>query len=766
MGGFTFRRSYGSRSPVCSPRPPTPLTECDLQLASPVGLAQDRRGNVWIADAGHNRLLVVDDTLERLLGQVGTAGDEPGSFDLPLRLAHHPTAAAVYVADTGNGRVQRLDYEYDGEVPRVSGVGAFAATGEFHPNGVVAHEYRDGVRVVAADEFYREETTCAAGWSSSTRTGPNCARSARSARKTRSRCTGRRASTSTTRDASTSPTRVTACSTTARPGPEARLYRPLRPVGRAGPFEGCADAVLDDLPMPRDVAVVGSGRDAQIFVPDAGTGRVHVYTSVGIPDGVVPESDEDLRAHAGLEDGVGIPRDGRLDEPGDGDPGEQRRFEGPVGIRPFDGVSAPDSDADDPTLALLVSEAMSQRVGAYAVDVHRETGRRFGTVGGVRDDPGQFSVPTGSAVVGADGGPLSGSGLVADGANGRLQRFPLDGTVSSGDSAPDDGADALAPVALPATRFPFGLAFWPSVGGGGRLFVTDYTARYREDDRGQIHVYAVDEDASGERGAVDLSLVHSFGSWGLGEGEVKLPRGVAVEPVGGQRARVYAADSGNGRIGVWEYDWVSDAATPLGDRGCFGYIEGGFWNPSDVAVGRRGLYVADENNHRVQRYDGDEWHAVGAPGYGSGHEFLLPISVDTHDGYLFVLDLVTRAVCVFAEDGDADGGLRPVDSMRAFGGDAASGDLWLPYLLSVGDVSDAAGVARSSPTRRSTWRTTTRGPVRSDPARAGRRSSRRREKTSRCRRRGYDSCSILSTMASAYSSVPTFSASSRWRARS
>ncbi|MFC7141170.1 NHL repeat-containing protein [Halosimplex aquaticum] len=693
MGGFTFRRSYGSRSPVCSPRPPTPLTECDLQLASPVGLAQDRRGNVWIADAGHNRLLVVDDTLERLLGQVGTAGDEPGSFDLPLRLAHHPTAAAVYVADTGNGRVQRLDYEYDGEVPRVSGVDAFAATGEFHPNGVVAHEYRDGVRVVAADEFYREGDDLRGRLVVFDEDGTEL-RSIRSigaedpvplywpqgldvddAGRLYVANTGY----GVLHDGPTGPPKL------------ASIVRCDR-WGEPAPFEGCADAVLDDLPMPRDVAVVGSGRDAQIFVPDAGTGRVHVYTSVGIPDGVVPESDEDLRAHAGLEDGVGIPRDGRLDEPGDGDPGEQRRFEGPVGIRPFDGVSAPDSDADDPTLALLVSEAMSQRVGAYAVDVHRETGRRFGTVGGVRDDPGQFSVPTGSAVVGADGGPLSGSGLVADGANGRLQRFPLDGTVSSGDSAPDDGADALAPVALPATRFPFGLAFWPSVGGGGRLFVTDYTARYREDDRGQIHVYAVDEDASGERGAVDLSLVHSFGSWGLGEGEVKLPRGVAVEPVGGQRARVYAADSGNGRIGVWEYDWVSDAATPLGDRGCFGYIEGGFWNPSDVAVGRRGLYVADENNHRVQRYDGDEWHAVGAPGYGSGHEFLLPISVDTHDGYLFVLDLVTRAVCVFAEDGDADGGLRPVDSMRAFGGDAASGDLWLPYLLSVGDVSDAAGV--------------------------------------------------------------------------
>ncbi|WP_436925669.1 NHL repeat-containing protein [Halosimplex amylolyticum] len=705
MGGFTFRRSYGSRSPVCSSVRPAPLAESDVRLASPVGLAQDRRGNVWIADAGHNRLLVVDDTLERLLGQVGAAGDEPGSFDLPLRLAHHPTASAIYVADTGNGRVQRLDYEYDGDVPQITGVDVFAAAGEFHPNGVVAHEYWDGVRVIAADEFYREGDDLRGRLVVFDGDGTEL-RSIRAVGEENptplywpqgldvddeGRLYVANTGYGVLHDGPTGPPKL------------ASIVRCDR-TGEPAPFEGCADAVLDDLPMPRDVAVVGSGRDAQIFVPDAATGRVHVYTSVGIPDGVVPESDDDLRAHAGLEDGVGLPRDdGSVATggehagvgPGDADPAEQRRFDGPVGIRPFDGVSVPDSDADDPTLAVLVSEALSQRIGGYALDTHRETGHRFGTVGGVRDDPGQFSVPTGSTLVGADGGPLAGSALVADGANGRLQRFSLDSCGPSDGSAPGDSdADSLTPVALPPTRFPFGLAFWPSVGGGGRLFVTDYTAHYREaDESGQIHVYAVDDGSGGESGAsVDLSLVHSFGSWGLGEGEVKLPRGVAIDPVGDQRARVYAADSGNGRIGVWEYDWVCDEATPIGDRGCFGHFEGGFWNPSDVAVGRRGLYVADENNHRVQRYDGDEWHAVGAPGYASGHEFLLPISVDTHDGSLFVLDLVTRAVDVFAEDGDADGGLRPVDSLRAFGGDPTSGSLWLPYLLSVGDVSDAAGV--------------------------------------------------------------------------
>ena len=252
-------------------------------------------------------------------------------------------------------------------------------------------------------------------------------------------------------------------------------------------------------------------------------------------------------------------------------------------------------------------------------------------------------------------------------------------------------------MALPATRFPFGLAYWPAgTGGGGRLFVTDYTAHYRDDRSGQIHVYAVDDDATnanGEGGAgVSFTLVDSFGSWGMGDGEVKLPRGIAVDPQGEGVARVWVADSANGRIGVWEYDRVLDGADPRGDRGCFGHVDGGFWNPSDVAVGERGVYVADENNNRLQRFDGDDWHCVGVPGYGGGHEFLLPISVAARDGHLFVLDLVSRSVRVFAEDGRVEGGLRSVDEHRAFGGDAAAGKLWLPYLLSVGDVSDGSGV--------------------------------------------------------------------------
>jgi|GEM_PF-1426287 len=742
MGVFTFRGHYGSRSTEGasdadpSASLPASLAEAGRRLASPVGTAQDAEDNVWIADTGHNRLIVVDTDLNRLLAVVGGVGTAPGRFDLPMRLAHHPTASAVYVADTGNGRLQRLDYAYDGDCPRVTAVESFAAAGTFRPNGVVAHEYPDGVRVVAADEFHHEGADLRGRLVVFDEAGTQI-RSIRTvggdhgtplywpqglAADDEGRLYVANTGYGVLHDGPTGPPKL------------ATVVRCDR-TGAAAPFEGRSDEVLAELPMPRDVAVVGSGTDAQILVPDAATGRIHVYTSVGIPDGVVPEDGEDIRANAALEDGFGIPHDGArrpADDFAPGDAGGQDRFRGPVGIDGLAGVSVPDSDADDPTLAVLTAEALAARIGAYAVDVHTESAGRLGSVGAPRDRPGQLSVPTGSVVVDDPDSPLDRCALVGDGGNGRLGRIGFGGSAGRTDDSPaatDGGRAAGAerdrggarsggrvdPVALPATRFPFGLDYWPAgAGGGGRLFVTDYTAQYREADRreasdrasgegrpasreadrsGQIHVYAVDEAADGDDGAgVSLTLVDSFGSWGLGDGEVKLPRGIAVDPQGEGVARVWVADSANGRLAAWDYDRVLDGAQARGDRGRFGHIDGGFWNPSDVAVGERGVYVADENNNRLQRFDGDDWYPVGTPGYGGGREFLLPISVAARDGRVFVLDLVSRSIRVFDEDASADGGLRPVDEHRAFGGDAAAGELWLPYLLSVGDVSDAPGV--------------------------------------------------------------------------
>ena len=77
------------------------------QLRRPEGIVVDRDGDVWVADYGHDRVvkLAADG---RLLLSWGNRGSAPGEFLGPKGVAIDPSTGRVYVADTGNARVQRL----------------------------------------------------------------------------------------------------------------------------------------------------------------------------------------------------------------------------------------------------------------------------------------------------------------------------------------------------------------------------------------------------------------------------------------------------------------------------------------------------------------------------------------------------------------------------------------------------------------------------------------------------------------------------------
>jgi len=659
MTGFRLQRVYGTRPAALSPPFPKPLSDASLTLTSPVGLAQDRRDNVWVADTGTGRLIVFDTALSRVLARI----DPDPAFDLPFRLAHHPTDRAVFVTDVADGCVRRLEYAYDGEAPTVTAADVLRPDeGPFHPNGVATARYRDGVRVFVADEFYHDGSTSDAG-----RDATHSSATTDADRRSRIVVfddAGRQRDQFRTvrRDETEIPIywpqglatdvegRLYVANTgygvlAEEFGMPAQLSTVLRcdRSGAAEPFPGNAGPTLDEFPLPRDVCVV----DDTVFVPDAAEGVLHAYTKAGVTQG----------ATVPVVRGTG-----------------ESRFGGPVGVHPYRGRSG--TDADGEGTPLLLTEGLGGTVAAYAVADGRAD--RLAAVGATGDREGQLAFATGSAAVsdtGTDTAPFSASTAVwiADSLNRRLQYAPL-GT--------DDG---LAAVDLPGTAFPFGLAWWDTPGAGGRLLVTDYSADFADHpDRPQVRVYALDGHVD-----EDPRLVESFGSWGLGSGELKLPRGVAVDPLGGRNARVYVADSGNGRVGVWEYDAATETATDEGDIGTFGHAGGNLWNPSDVAVGDRGLYVADENNNRIQRYADGEWTALGGAGYDPGAEFLLPVSLDFHDGHLFVVDLVDRAVEAFAETAD---GLSYRDRLQRFGGDATAGEFWLPYLLTATDGAATDGI--------------------------------------------------------------------------
>jgi DNA-binding beta-propeller fold protein YncE len=100
-----------------------------------------------------------------------------------------------------------------------------------------------------------------------------------------------------------------------------------------------------------------------------------------------------------------------------------------------------------------------------------------------------------------------------------------------------------------------------------------------------------------DRPSARLTVAYRFeavlGRKGNGEGEFLGPEGIAVDPVG----NLYVADTGNDRVQKLNPDGAY-----VEEVGTFGWDEGQFNRPVDVATNRGGLeiYVADSRNNRIQ----------------------------------------------------------------------------------------------------------------------------------------------------------------------
>jgi len=77
------------------------------QLKRPHDVAFDKRGNIYITDAGHRRVLVFSSS-GRFLRQLGKAGAGPGEFVTPLGISVGGDGR-VYVADESAGKVVIFD---------------------------------------------------------------------------------------------------------------------------------------------------------------------------------------------------------------------------------------------------------------------------------------------------------------------------------------------------------------------------------------------------------------------------------------------------------------------------------------------------------------------------------------------------------------------------------------------------------------------------------------------------------------------------------
>ena len=147
---------------------------------------------------------------------------------------------------------------------------------------------------------------------------------------------------------------------------------------------------------------------------------------------------------------------------------------------------------------------------------------------------------------------------------------------------------------------------------------------------------------------IAVSAVRSFGSPGVGDGQLRDPKGIAVAPDGS----VYIAEAGNKRMqrfgssGQAELKW----GTPGSGEGEFNSD----WGPWGVAVDNGGnVFVADMWNHRIQKFDksGQFTARWGSQGAGPG-EFFGPrgIALDAV-GNVYVTDTGNHRVQKFDNNG-------------------------------------------------------------------------------------------------------------------
>lgn len=115
--------------------PQAVVTTFAIGFKRPSGLAIDGSGNLYVADTGNNtiRMVTPAGTVSTIAGTAGTAGKNNGTgtaatFNGPTALAVDPTATNLYVADTKNYMVRKINLS-------TKQVTTFAGTGQIGYEG-------------------------------------------------------------------------------------------------------------------------------------------------------------------------------------------------------------------------------------------------------------------------------------------------------------------------------------------------------------------------------------------------------------------------------------------------------------------------------------------------------------------------------------------------------------------------------------------------------------------------------------------------------
>lgn len=149
-------------------------------------------------------------------------------------------------------------------------------------------------------------------------------------------------------------------------------------------------------------------------------------------------------------------------------------------------------------------------------------------------------------------------------------------------------------------------------------------------------------------------FLRSWGGPGSGSqnGQFYYPQGITID----SDNNVYVADSLNHRI--QKFNNNGTFLTQWGNNTTPGYqssADGEFSNPEDIASNGNYVYVADTDNHRIQKFEKDgtyltQWGNGYNPGSEDG-QFRNPRGITANYGKVFVSDTGNRRIQEFDEDG-------------------------------------------------------------------------------------------------------------------
>ncbi|HEX4483990.1 MAG TPA: hypothetical protein VH081_09400 [Solirubrobacteraceae bacterium] len=522
------------------------------------GLAVDAAGNVYVVDSSHDRI-------EKFTGegafitQWGHKGSEPGQFNFgssqdytkPPGGGIAVTGNFVYVADSGNNRIERFNLE-GGEAlawgTKGSGPGQFS-----YPRGVAANEAEV---LVADDDNHRiEKFNLEGAYESSA--GSQGAGAGQFG----------------------FPYGVSldaAGNAYVADDLNHRVVKLTPTLAFAGAWGGYGTKP-GQLAFPRAIASDPAGDS---YVANTANDRIEVYN----PEGRF------LRTIGFSARGLGTltaPRGLALD------PSGGLLVSDTVGSRVE--LFAPLTDAfvtqwtvaggHDASFAKPTGIGVDPRGSVYVADEGNERiahmwgdGTYLSEIGGPADIGGA-ALNDVAAVVSA---PRSGRIYVADAGHNRVLVYGSEGSLlARWGAGGGNGASSSSPSGF---NHPTGIAIGTSPFGED-VFVAD-----KGNDR------IVELSQSGE-------VLRTFGSRGGGDGRFHAPSGVAVDGDGD----VYAVDSEDNR--VEEFDANGRFVAKWGFRGTG---LGDFSQPTAIAIDCAGnLYVADTNNNRVERFDPVEAVSTG-----------------------------------------------------------------------------------------------------------------------------------------------------------